>query len=278
MRALRFVSILLILTTAIVLHAADAVPGRPYLALGDSVPFGFINNAGFAYLNPDNFIGYPNYVGRSLMFDTVNASCPGETSASFLSSSAPDRGCHLYRSQVPLHVAYSSTQLDFAVAFLKSHPETKVVTISIGANDVFLLEDQCAGDLSCVASELPQVLAAVTANLETILADVRAAGFKGTIVVVNYYSDDYSDANLTSIFTALNQALAAVAAPAGAPVADVFTAFQTAAGPAGGHTCNVGLLNASQQNEFVCDIHPSQSGQALIARTVEQTLVQARGQ
>lgn len=278
MRVLRFVSVLLILSTATVLHAADAVPGRPYLALGDSVPFGFINNAGFAYLNPDNFIGYPSYVGQALLFDTVNASCPGETSGSFLSSSAPDRGCHFYRSQVPLHVAYSSSQMDFAVAFLKSHPQTKVVTIGIGANDVFLLEDQCAGDLSCVVSELPQVLAAVTTNLETILADLRGTGFKGTIVVVNYYSLDYSDANVTSIFTALNQALAAVAAQAGSPVADVFTAFQTAAGPAGGHTCNVGLLNASSQNQFVCDIHPSQSGQALIARTIEQTLVQARGQ
>ena len=72
------------------------------------------------------------------------------------------------------------------------------------------------------------------------------------------------------------RALAAASAQAGAVIADVFTAFQGIAGPAGGHTCNVGLLNVSPQDQFACDIHPSQSGQKLIARTVEQTYVAAR--
>ena len=93
---------------------------------------------------------------------------------------------------------------------------------------------------------------------------------------MNYYSVDYSDTNETAITTALNQTLAAASAQARTVVADVFTAFQ-AAGPAGGHTCNVGLLNASPQNQFTCDIHPSQAGQKLIARTVEQTYLAARG-
>jgi hypothetical protein len=39
----------------------------------------------------------------------------------------------------------------------------------------------------------------------------------------------------------------------------------------------VGLLNASTQNQFTCDIHPSQAGQKLIAQTVEQTYLAARG-
>jgi len=123
---------------------------------------------------------------------------------------------------------------------------------------------------------LPQVLAAVETNLATILGDLRAAGFKGIIVVVNYYSVDYSDVNETAIIAALNQALAAASARADTVVADVFTAFQTIAGPARGHTCNVGLLNASSEDQFACDIHPSQSGQKLIARTVEQSYLAAR--
>jgi hypothetical protein len=116
----------------------------------------------------------------------------------------------------------------------------------------------------------------VETNLATILRDVRAAGFRGIIVVVNYYSVDYSDVNETAITVALNQALAAASAQAGTVVADVFIAFQAIAAPAGGHTCNVGLLNASPQDQFACDIHPSQSGQKLIARTVGQTYVAAR--
>jgi lysophospholipase L1-like esterase len=124
---------------------------------------------------------------------------------------------------------------------------------------------------------LPQVLTAVETNLATILGDLRAAGYKGIIMVVNYYSVDYSDANQTAITAALNQALETAASTQTATaVADVFTAFQGIAASAGGHTCNVGLLNASAQDQFVCDIHPSQSGQKLIARTVEQTYVAAR--
>jgi lysophospholipase L1-like esterase len=199
------------------------------------------------------------------------------SSGSFLSSAAPDDGCRFYRSQVPLHVSYSSTQLDFAVAFLKAHPNTKLVSVGLGANDVLLLQKQCAGDPTCIALGLPQVLAAVETNLATILGDLRATGFKGIIVVVNYYSVDYSDANQTAITAALNQVLATAASTQTATVvADVFTAFQTVAASAGGHTCNVGLLNASPQDQFTCDIHPSQSGQKLIARIVEQTYGAAR--
>jgi lysophospholipase L1-like esterase len=193
-----------------------------------------------------------------------------------LSPVAADDGCRFYRSQVPLHVAYTSTQLDFAVSFLKLHPETKLVSVGLGANDVLLLRTQWANDPTCIALELPQVLAAVETNLVTIFSDLRAAGFKGIIVVVNYYSVDYSDVNETAITSALNQALAAASAQAGLPVADAFSSFQAVAASAGGHTCNVGLLNASPQNQFACDIHPSQSGQKLIARTVEQTYLAAR--
>jgi lysophospholipase L1-like esterase len=276
MRLLRFASLLLILLNSVALFAADSAVGRPYLALGDSVSFGFITNAGFEYVNPENFIGFPDYVGEALKSHTSNAACPGETSGSFLSSTTPDDGCHFYRSQAPLHVSYASTQLDFAVSFLKSHPQTRLVSIGLGANDVLLLRTQCAGDPTCIAMGLPQVLAAVETNLATILGDLRAAGFKGIIVVVNYYSVDYSDVNETAIIAALNQALAAASARADTVVADVFTAFQTIAGPARGQTCNVGLLNASSEDQFACDIHPSQSGQKLIARTVEQSYLAAR--
>jgi len=158
-------------------RAADGVAGRPYLALGDSITFGFIANAGFAYVNPDNFIGFPSYVSPGLRLDAVNASCPGETTGSFLAMTVPDNGCRLYRSLVPLHVAYSSTQGDFAVAFLRAHPEVKLVTIGLGANDVLLLQAQCANDFSCVENGLPQVLTTVTTNLATILAELRATGF-----------------------------------------------------------------------------------------------------
>jgi hypothetical protein len=57
-------------------------------------------------------------------------------------------------------------------------------------------------------------------------------------------------------------------------VADAFTAFQTASG-AGGKTCKVGLLNADPANQWTCDVHPSQSGQQLLAKTVAETYARA---
>jgi GDSL-like Lipase/Acylhydrolase family len=175
---------------------------------------------------------------------------------------------------VPLHVAYTCTQADFAAAFLKTHPDTKLVTVGLGANDVFLLEKACLNDPACIAGGLPAVLANVTGNLTTILTDLRGTGFKGPIIVVNYYSTDYADANETGVIELLNEALAAAAATEGVPVADVFTAFQTVASAAGGHTCKVGLLKASPQNEFVCDVSSKPVGPALDRRGRETHLRQ----
>ena len=57
MRLFQFASILLFASSS--LFAADGASARLYLALGDSVSFGFIANAGFEYLNPQNFVGFP---------------------------------------------------------------------------------------------------------------------------------------------------------------------------------------------------------------------------
>jgi len=266
--------LLVVATLSALLSAQGASPPR-YLALGDSVTFGFLNNAGFEYVNAANFIGFPTYAGLGANMNVVNAACPGETTGSFISSSGIDNGCREFRTLgAQLHVSYSSTQLDFALAFLKSHPQTRLVTVGLGADDLFLLNIACSGDLTCIQTGL----ATVTANMETILSDLRGTGFTGTIIVVNYYSTDYSNPIQTGIITLLNQALAAAAAQQGAVVADVFRAFQSATG--GGNTCTFGLLNGSfsPTNEFTCDIHPSQSGQMLMGKVVAQTFAGAKSE
>src|SRR5271170_4943141 len=114
------------------------------LVLGDSVAFAYIASAGHAYINPDNFVGFSNYLDGELQLDVADAGCPGETTGSFLSSTAPDNGCRAYRAAFPLHVAYGSTQAQFATRFLQEHRDVRLVTITLGANDGFLLEDSCA--------------------------------------------------------------------------------------------------------------------------------------
>ena len=256
--------------------AADEHEHARALALGDSVVFGFITQAGHAYVNPTNFIGSPEYLAGMLDLDTVNAACPGEATSSFVSPTGADNGCRAFRASFPLHVAYSSTQLAFAKSFLMGHRHVRLVTIGLGANDLFILQEACASTPNpqgCIEAGLPAVLAAVETNMATILAELRATGFGGVIVIVNYYSLDYSDSAGTGITQLLNQAIAAPAKAFGAVVADVFSAFQqVVANPlVGGKTCNAGLLNVDPQDQALCDVHPTQSGQRLIAKTIART-------
>jgi lysophospholipase L1-like esterase len=258
---------------------ADDRDGARGLSLGDSVVFGFITQAGHAYVNPTNFIGYPEYDSFRLSLGIANAACPGETSGSLLSATATDNGCRAFRSEFPLHVPYSSTQIAFATDYLRDHRGVRVVTIGIGANDLFLLQDSCAtspNPTECIEAGLPSVLAAVGANMAQILLDLRSTGYGGEIVIVNYYSLDYSDAANTEITQLLNQTIAAPAQSFGAVVADVFSAFQkVVSNPAiAGKTCNAGLLNVNPQDptQATCDVHPSQSGQRLIAETVARAV------
>jgi len=119
----------------------------------------------------------------------------------------------------------------------------------------------------------------VAGNLQMILADLRATGYGGVIVVTNYYSVDYSDPAGTGLTALLNKAIEAPTAAYGAVVANLFTAFKTVSTGAafGGKTCNAGLLNASVQNQLLCDVHPSQSGHLLIAQTIARAYQRSGG-
>ncbi len=247
-----------------------------YLALGDSAAFAYIDQAGYEYFYPTNFVGYADWTGLALSLNEVNAGCPGETTGSFLSRTAPDNGCRAYRTVFPLHVVYgsiNSTQLAFATGFLQRHGGAGLVTIQLGANDLLLLEQQCNDDPVCIENGAPQVLARAAANMQAALAALRATGYTGPLVIVNYYSLDYTNQFVTELIQALNQAITAAAPLYGAEVADVFSAFQAASSTqfAGGRTCVAGLLNASNPptDPPSCDDHPSQSGHKLIAQVVE---------
>ena len=151
------------------------------------------------------------------------------------------------------------------------------MTITLGANDGLLLEESCASSAdveACIKAGAPAMLAAVAQNIATILGAVRATGYAGPIVLTNYYSLDYSDTAGTALTADLNAAIAAPASAYGALVADVFSAFQGVAANVayGGKTCNTGLLNPNVYDQYVCNIHPAQSGHRLIARTIEHTL------
>lgn len=273
MRFLRLFSVVSLVAGICAGGAAQADERGHALVLGDSVAFAYIASDGHAYVNAGNFLGFADDLEHMLGLEAVNPACPGEATGSFLSSTAPDNGCRGYRANFPLHVAYGTTQGAFATNYLKQHHDVRLITITIGANDGFLLEEGCATQANptlCIEAGVPALLATVAGNMQTILADLRATGYGGAIVITTYYSTDYSDAAGTGLTALLNSAVVAPAQAYGAVVADLFTSFMSvASNPAfGGKTCNAGLLNASASNQLLCDVHPSQSGQRLIAETI----------
>lgn len=262
----------------------QAAGPAPYLALGDSVAFGFLAHpppppgGGNAYSNAANFVGYPTYVGNFLDLQTTNASCPGETSGSLIDSTAADNGCRVYRSSFPLHVSYPrESQLQFAVAFLEAHPTTELVTIGAGANDGLLVIEQCGGlaNTACINSKIAPALTALSANLTKIVQAVRGAGFNGTLDLVNFYSLNYTNTYETQLVGELNTAIANVVSANHLGLADAFSAFQAAANRVGGNTCTTGLLAPGSSSLGSCDLHPSLSGQQLLATTVENVAVRS---
>jgi lysophospholipase L1-like esterase len=177
---------------------ADPVTGSDssgtYLALGDSVAFGYVPpNAVPApkYLVAHSFVGYPEYLAQQLDERVSNASCPDETTASLLIAGTQSNGCENspgspvgYRTLYPLHVQYQGTQMDYALHYLAAHKHTRLITIDIGANDAFLCQETTLDHCSSPV-ELAGVASEIASNLGTIFHDLRAvAGYQGPIVAL----------------------------------------------------------------------------------------------
>jgi len=250
-----------------------------YLALGDSVPFGLNPLLVRFGTNPSVFVGYPQLASNlfSPPLNVFNASCPGETSSSLISGARPDNGCRDYRQFIgALHVSYPGSQLQYATGHVAANPQTKLVSLTIGANDVALLLDSCSARVppmevnACITTGLPSLLVTLRNNLTAIYAGLRAAGFTGEFVAVTYYSADYRDLFATETIAALDAVLADVTRAFGGKVADGFGAFAAAAAPFGGDTCQAGLL--IRRTVDTCDIHPSPAGSALLASALQAAL------
>lgn len=254
-----------------------------YLALGDSVAFGYRPAAVTTlegYLNPANFTGYPEDLAKSLRLKLVNASCPGETTSSMINPAAPSNGCEAtvqggsgYRGFAPLHVGYKGSQLSYAVRYLQRHPGTKLVTIDIGANDFFVCQQTTAD--YCAGADFDRVLAKIDENLSTILSALRnQAHYRHALVVLTYYALVYRTGAAAAQTGKLNAALTEPAARYDALIANGYAAFRAASDSSGGDTCAAGLRIKLPAGG--CDLHPSALGQRVLAAAIQRALAHHR--
>ena len=244
--------------------ASASVEGHTYLALGDSVAFGYnpLSVLGGLAGDPNVFVGYPEIAAGTLGMQDVNASCPGETSGGFISlTNGQDYGCLAYRFfySFPLHVGYTTSQLDYTLAYLSAHPDVRLITMDIGANDAF--------KAGCTPTHCAEaVLARVDANLRFIYSQIRnVAHYHYQLVTLTYYSTDYHSVAAGGT-QRLNARLIAATKAFGGTVASGFDAFQGPALAAGGSSCAAGLL--IRLPDGTCDVHPTPLGRDLLAAAV----------
>lgn len=276
--------------TAGAASAPPVVAGSGYLALGDSVSFGYrepTTSPAPNYKDAANFVGFPEVVASDLGLRLANLSCPGETTASFLNPKAPSNGCEShpnsdrqvvaggYRTFFPLHEKYAGSQLAAAVSYLKAHRGTRLVTLMTGANDFFLCQ-QTTADGCASEAERAAVFTKLGANLKTIVNSLRKAGYRGQIMLVGYYSLDYANSLDNAASQAIDAAIEKVASALHTEYANGYSAWATASRFSGGDPCTAGLLTqlyANGKPSGKCGIHPSPAGADALASIVERTML-----
>jgi lysophospholipase L1-like esterase len=255
------VAVILVVAAAVLAeaHRSQARARSDYLALGDSISYGLREPDTVptpVYSDPARFTGFPEDVGAALGMRVANAACSGETSLELLRTDTSVLAC-------ALHVQYAGTQIQYATAYLKSHPNTTLVTLMIGINDT--LKCQQATSDNCVR-QLPRILARLSLDVATTLKELRSS-YNGTIVIVNYYPLVYAGVDNSPD---VNRTVDRAASRYHVKVADGWRAFETAAAGSSGNLCAAGLL--TQLVGDGCGIHPSLAGQALLALAVEEAV------
>lgn len=233
-------------------RAASVGPHAYYLALGDSLAFGYQPNGDWSHGYADDLYAHLQPTATHY----TNLGCPGETTGSFING-----GCPYWYIR---HTFYLGSQLNAALSFIKNHAgQVSPVTIDIGANDVLpsINKSTCA-----VSSNWTTVLANFDTNFKSILYSLKGAlAGKGDLVAMNYY-DPYQNvcASNPAVMADLQTFNSHIASDAGlyaVPVADVFDAF---GGATTSNICTYTWMCSSYS-----DIHATPLGYSVMAGAFE---------
>lgn len=204
-------------------------PKKYYLALGDSLAFGYQPNYDFSHGYADQWFADLQFQGVQTL---VNFGCPDETSTTFING-----GCKYWWLQKSFHLG---PQLNSALSFIRNHPgQVSPVSLDIGANE--MLDNVDPATCTVNVDKWNLALATLDDNLtNTILPKLtralKSGGIPtGDLILMNYYNPyQVLCPNSKQYAEQLNSHLQQDAARFGVRVADVYTAFnvvQTLPGP-----------------------------------------------
>jgi len=199
------------LAAALLAPAAGAAKiGGTYLALGDSLAYGYHHAQFYEELETKGFVepstfeqGYVNDFAAALKLvnpslKVIDDGCPGETSETFINGATPyptSAYCAGGKTGSPfpkvfLHNSYPGTQLEAALTTLKANPNVSPITLDIGANDALqFLEHECGfpKEDKCGEAQFAALYAKVGVNVGHILSELHKAAPNAQIVLVGIY-------------------------------------------------------------------------------------------
>jgi lysophospholipase L1-like esterase len=281
--------------------ASAGTIGSTYLALGDSLAYGFHEAQFFEEFEKGTFTplhfdeGYVDDFAAVLKSSNpslqyINDGCPGETTEAFIHGSGIGGFCSNFPAETPfpnayLHHRYEGTQLEDALTILKENPNVSPITLDIGSNDVLqFLQNSCGfpKENKCANEQIEGEFAHIAANVDSILTQLHAAAPHAQIVFVAAYNP-YPGVPTPGgdlLEAGLNAALANVAASIPhttfANTEPVFNPSIITGGPesedipticAYTAMCPGGVFNPASPK---ADIHPTKLGYEVMAAVLEK--------
>jgi lysophospholipase L1-like esterase len=186
--------------------AGASTAGSTYLALGDSLAYGYHAaqfEAEYPNINPAKFEGgYVQDFAKLLKLtnpklQVINDGCPGETTETLIKGSGIGGFCAGGATGKPfpyffLHHSYGThtSQLADALAILKENPNVSPITLDIGANDLLqYLATKCGfpTGFTCTEAQVATLFAKTAGNVAAILGQLHAAAPKAELIMVGIY-------------------------------------------------------------------------------------------
>ena len=203
-------------------------PKQYYLALGDSITYGYQAYKHAAGLPPTAFnTGYVDVFAEHLReiqpaITVVNYGCPGESTRSFLKGP-----CLWTEFGEQLHDSFTGRQLDAAISFLRMHPgEVSPITLTLWGNNVREFSVECQADATCIENGAFKFIDDVTKDLTKIFRALRKAAPDADIIVTGSWDSFIDSLEFADpLFQLLNASMAATAAAEHVRFANPFPLF-----------------------------------------------------
>jgi lysophospholipase L1-like esterase len=237
-------------------QAVYRAPQSYYLALGDSIAYGFQPDKAKAGARPSDFhTGYVDFFAARLRklspkIQVVNYGCPGESSVTFTRG-----GCPALADGIKLHNPFRGSQLKAALSFMRAHRgQVSPVTLTLWGNDLLPLSEK--------GKRAPRAIASFATRLNSILQRLRVAAPTAEIIVTGAWNPEADRLKQAQpLYRSLNAAIARAAAASHIRMANIFAAFNP---PGTFRTQRVRLCALT----FFCskhDPHPTDAGYRAMA-------------